>query len=269
MSYEMKNAKDPCFNVFSVPVDKYSIPERFTYPFEYTPHPLSILAAEELQNHLQTQTDWEHNFGLVEGQEGKVIGKMFGVLVVKNEYGELGYLSAFSGKLAGGNHHPGFVPPVFDALTEGSFLNEGMARLTSMGATIKEFQSQDKAENKEDIERLKAERRDFSIALQDKLFDNYSFLNKYGESKSVREIFKDTVHNQPPSGAGDCAAPKLLQYAFLKNMKPIAFAEFWWGLSPKSYFWEHGHYYPSCDLKCRPILKHMLEGIELEGTGKS
>lgn len=268
MSYEMKNAKDPCFNVFSVPVDKYSIPERFTYPFEYTPHPLSILAAEELQNHLQTQTDWEHNFGLVEGQEGKVIGKMFGVLVVKDQHGDLGYLSAFSGKLAGGNHHPGFVPPVFDALTRGSFLNQGMTQLTEMSNHIKSLEASS-SEEEEEIERLKAERRDFSIALQDQIFDNYSFLNKYGESKSVREIFEDTVHNQPPSGAGDCAAPKLLQYAFLKSMKPIAFAEFWWGLSPKSYFWEHGHYYPSCDLKCRPILKHMLKGIELEVRSKS
>ena len=260
----MHKSKDPCFTHFSKPVTDYSIPEQFTYPFDYTPHPLSMLAAKELQNHLQTQTDWEHNFGLEEGKEGKVIGKMFGVLVVEDERGELGYLSAFSGKLAGGNHHPGFVPPVFDALTEGSFLNRGMTKLTEMGKQIKDLEGEHRSTNRKKIERLKAERRDFSIALQCQIFDNYSFLNKYGESKSVWEIFKDTVHNQPPSGAGDCAAPKLLQYAFLKNMKPITFAEFWWGLSPKSYFWEHGHYYPSCDLKCRPILKHMLEGIDVE-----
>ncbi len=260
----MTNLKDPCFTRFSKSIEAHSLPERFTYPFEYEPHPLSVLAAEELQNHLETQTDWEHNFGLEEGKEGKVIGKMFGVMVVKNEEGEIGYLSAFSGKLTGGNHHNGFVPPVFDALTEGSFLNKGMEQLTKMGAAIKDLQSKDKAENHQKIELLKTERRDYSISLQDQIFDNFSFLNIYGESKSVREIFKNTKHRNPPSGAGDCAAPKLLQYAFSKKMKPLAFAEFWWGLSPKSYFWEHKHFYPACELKCRPILKHMLEGVEVE-----
>ncbi|AEV31985.1 hypothetical protein Oweho_0975 [Owenweeksia hongkongensis DSM 17368] len=260
----MTNLEDPCFTRFSKSIEGYSLPERFTYPFEYTPHPLSMLAATELQKHLETQRQWDHNFGLEQGKEGTVIGKMFGVLVVKNESGELGYLSAFSGKLAGGNHHKGFVPPVFDALTEGSFLNEGMLRLNHMSTVIKELQSEKSKNNQQRINELKTERRDFSVSLQEQLFDAYSFLNQKGQEKSLRAIFKETKHKNPPSGAGDCAAPKLLQYAFQHKLKPLAFAEFWWGLSPKSYFWEHKHFYPACELKCRPILKHMLEGMLVE-----
>lgn len=260
----MSNLEDPCFIRFSKSIEEYSLPERFTYPFEYDPHPLSLVAAEELQNHLETQTVWEHNFGLTEGKVGTVIGKMFGVMVVENKEGEIGYLSAFSGKLAGGNHHAGFVPPVFDALTEGSFLNEGMLRLNQMSAVIKELQSEKLKNNQQRINELKTERREFSLSLQEQLFDAYSFLNQKGQEKSLRAIFKETIHKNPPSGAGDCAAPKLLQYAFANNMKPRAFAEFWWGLSPKSYFWEHKHFYPACELKCRPILKHMLEGMQVE-----
>ena len=109
------------FTPFQLPTDGISLPKKFTFPFYYEPHPLSILAAKELQNHLNNQTEWEHNFGIAPDKEGLIIGKMFGVLVVQNQAGELGYLSAFSGKLANGNHHEKFVPPVFDMLTDGSF----------------------------------------------------------------------------------------------------------------------------------------------------
>src|SRR5690606_21753915 len=66
---------------------------------------------------------------------------------------------------------------------------------------------------------------------------------------------------KPPAAAGECATPKLLQYAFLNDLKPIAMAEFWWGASPKSEVRKHKQFYPACTGKCEPILKHMLEGI--------
>src|SRR5690606_8077660 len=77
-------------------------------------------------------------------------------------------------------------------------------------------------------------------------------------------IFTETVFEKPPAGAGECATPKLLQYAFLHDFKPIAFGEFWWGASPKSEVRKHGQFYAACSGKCRPILKHMLEGIEID-----
>lgn len=79
-----------------------------------------------------------------------------------------------------------------------------------------------------------------------------------------KETCGNINNTKPPSGAGDCAAPKLLQYAFQQKMQPLAIAEFWWGLSPKSDFWKHGNFYPVCKQKCEPILSHMLKNIVLD-----
>ena len=124
-----------CFTEFKKSIAEYSLPERFTFPFYYEPHPLALLAAEELQHHLQTQTDWTYDFWNSE-KENLIVGKMFGVLVVQNKNGQIGYLSAFSGKLGDSNLLPKFVPPVFDRLTENSFFFEGMAEIEAMTAQL-------------------------------------------------------------------------------------------------------------------------------------
>ncbi|WP_341224983.1 pseudouridylate synthase [uncultured Arcticibacterium sp.] len=253
--------KEKHFNLLNTPHNISELPERFTYPFDYDVHPVCQLAVEELQNYLATQKDWIHNFGLDPEMKGPIIGKMFGVMVVKNINGELGYLAAFSGKLAGGNIHTRFVPPVFDALEEGSFLNIGMAELTQMGEKIKSLKG---IAREEEIDKLKEIRKSHSQSLQNTLFDHYNFLNTHGVQKNIREIFSHNLNSNPPAGAGECATPKLLQYAFQNQMKPIAMAEFWWGQSPKSDQWKHGEFYPACDEKCRPILGHMLDGILIE-----
>ncbi|MDQ3192243.1 MAG: pseudouridylate synthase [Bacteroidota bacterium] len=252
------------FIPFERPIKAQELPARFTYPFEYEPHPLCLLASKELQNYIINQKEWKHNFGLIKGSTGAIIGKMFGVLVVKTKQDEIGYLAAFSGKLAGSYNHSRFVPPIFDSLTKDSFLNVGMNELSRINQEISMLEESNNADNKEKISFLQQLRKNNSIALQDKLFDHYHFLNQDGEEKNLREIFKTTLNTKPPSGAGDCAAPKLLQYAFQNQMIPIAIAEFWWGLSPKSEFWKHGHFYPACREKCEPILSHMLKGIELD-----
>lgn len=221
-------------------------------------HPLCSLAAKELQLHLQHQQDWEHNFGLLADAEGMVIGKMFGVLVVRTKEGKLGYLAAFSGKLAGKNHHPGFVPPIFDGLAEGVFLNKGMEALSNMSDAIRVLELAGDHSHAEEIQRLKVLRRNHSNALQDRIFEQYHFLNKAGVSKGLIQIFEHTAAGKPSAGAGECAAPKLLQYAFSNQMEPLAMAEFWWGLSPKSAHWKHAQFYPPCREKCEPILAHML-----------
>ena len=111
------------------------------------------------------------------------------------------------------------------------------------------------------LEALKEKRRNQSAALQEKLFENYSFLNIDGKEKNLRDIFGGI---QAPAGSGECAAPKLLQYAFLHHLNPITMAEFWWGASPKSAIRKHKNFYPACRGKCHPILGHMLEGIETD-----
>lgn len=330
-------------------INGIALPERFTFPFYYEPHPLTVIAAAELQQYLDTQTDLEHNFGLREGQEGLVIGKMFGVLVVQDAEGNLGYLSAFSGKLADSNDHSRFVPPVFDMLEENSFFLKEQYILNSINDKVKEIEGDERyrslkwdfenfsdqsakeitalkqllKENKKNrkrfrerrknkvseeeynrfdaylirhsmydqhqlnllqrkwhqlieetrteleayestIEALKKERKEKSAALQQQLFEQYEFLNIDNKKKSLHAIFSDTVFGKPPAAAGECATPKLLQYAFLHGYKPLAMAEFWWGAPPKSEIRQHRQFYPACTGKCKPILKHMLEGIEVD-----
>ncbi|WP_420745047.1 pseudouridine synthase [Photobacterium damselae] len=337
-----------CFTRFQSSIDQYTLPERFTFPFYYTPHPLCELAAQELQLHLETQTQWQHNFGL-NGDLDTAIGKMFGVLLVKNADGEIGYLSAFSGKIADQNLLPHFVPPVFDMLTDDGFFQteqkvindvtaeirrlETNAELLALRDTFAQSQAQAadeieqcrlqiidsrkdrKAQRKaaeatndsqlieetairlakesakqkheqrflkstwdeklqvlanqvdvfdNEINELKEKRRHFSSTLQAKLFAQYRFLNQYGEEKDLIDIFAQTPNQTPPAGSGECAAPKLLHYAFKHGMTPIAMAEFWWGASPKSEIRKHKYFYEACKSKCEPILGHMLKGIELE-----
>ena len=116
------------------------------------------------------------------------------------------------------------------------------------------------------IQALKKNRKETSSQIQQWLFEKYNFLNANGEYKNVVDIFKNTIVEVPPSGAGDCAAPKLLQYAFEKRLKPIALAEFWWGKSPSSKIRKHGYFYPSCRGKCEPILGHMLKGLDVDNN---
>jgi tRNA pseudouridine32 synthase/23S rRNA pseudouridine746 synthase len=241
-----------------------SVPEKFPSPFQKRPQPVAIAAAEQVQEYLRAQTDWQHNFGLDPSQEGTVIGKMFGVLVVKTEQGQVGFLAAFSGKLANSNQHAYFVPPVFDSLTQGSFLNVGMQALSQINQELKSLQAlPSNIESQTKIDHLKEHRRSHSLALQEMLFDQYHFLNGSGQEKSLRQVFRKASGKNPPAGAGECAAPKLLNYAFQYGLQPLALAEFWWGLSPKSAYWQHGHFYPACQEKCAPILAHMLQGLEM------
>ena len=112
-----------------------------------------------------------------------------------------------------------------------------------------------------------------SAALQEDIFRKFSFLNGNGERKDMLDIFSEFYKEQslregrailPPGGAGECAAPKLLQYAFLHGMRPISMGEFWWGDSPRGEIRRHGEFYPSCKGKCAPILGHMLKGLPVE-----
>ena len=124
------------FHLFKSNISGINLPEKFTFPFYYEPHELSKIASQELQNYLENQSDYKHNFGLDANQKGLIIGKMFGVLVCQNTNGELGYLAAFSGKLADSNHHKFFVPTVFDMLDENGFYKIGENELNQITQEI-------------------------------------------------------------------------------------------------------------------------------------
>jgi tRNA pseudouridine32 synthase/23S rRNA pseudouridine746 synthase len=113
---------------------------------------------------------------------------------------------------------------------------------------------------------LKKERKSRSQKLQQWLFEQYQFLNADGQKKNAMELFQNRIPAIPPSGTGDCAAPKLLQYAYLNNLKPLAIAEFWYGEPLKSRIRKHGNFYPSCRAKCEPVLNHMLTGLDVESN---
>lgn len=119
-----------------------------------------------------------------------------------------------------------------------------------------------------DVERkteaLKYQRRKQSDELQRWLFSNFVLVNSHGESRNLLDIFAETVFKTPPSGAGECCEPKLLQYAFAHGLRPLCMAMFWYGESPKAEVRHHLHYYPACNGKCRPILTWML-GPEICG----
>ena len=317
---------------FADSISLLSLPEKFTYPFHYTPHPLCVAAAGEVGRYLSTKGEW---------QEELRKGKMFGVLIVRTGEGEVGYLAAFSGILAGKNRHTYFVPPVYDVQEPDGFFRIEEEQISGINRRIEELQADvrykdckqrladetilagqvlddirgrmkaakverdrlrstvtrvdseqliresqfQKAELKRqkqywkdhlaslqtevevfetEIERLKAERKTRSAALQQWLFKQFRMLNARGEERDLCNLFKDTVQKTPPAGAGECAAPKLLQYAYRNGWQPLAMAEFWWGDSPKNEIRRHGYYYPACKGKCGPILKHMLQGLHVE-----
>ena len=155
--------------------DNIPSPEKFTFPFCYEPHPLCVAAVEQIKD------DIRQRFTSLQTS-----GKMFGVLVVQTPYGR-GFLCAFSGILEGSYHHDGFVPPVLDIRQpEGHFAKEER-RISDINARIA---SLDKTKDAEEIEALKTERKQKSLALQTWLFLNYEMLNIKGEKKHLLEIFK-------------------------------------------------------------------------------
>lgn len=329
-------------------VSLQDLPEEFTYPFYYEPHPLCIEASEEIQEYLITQSDFEHNFGLDNSKAGLQIGKMFGVMIVEDSKRDIGYLAGFSGKLAEQNFIKGFVPPIYDTLDKTGFYKKGETELNEINrkidslestsvylnakecldqlksqyeAELKEFKTLQKNEKKkrdiqrvegkvqlkdsdfnylledlkkqsiyyhfrlrdlksewqqkiyeqtkvvdyleEEIKILKKLRKAKSAALQKEIHQQYQFLNYTGESEGLISIFNSTQLDQPPAGTGECVAPKLFQFAYENNLKPIAMAEFWWGASPKSEVRRHKQFYPSCRGKCEPILGHMMKGLKV------
>lgn len=227
-------------------------------PFDTNTPEICKLAAKQLKDFIiKHQPGWLHNFGLDETNQGVAKGKMFGVLVVKSKEGKLGYLCTFSGKMADEPHPSVFVPSLFDIATNDNFISKGMRELSAFGYAVKALEEEARINNLQEIEKLKEERKSKSILLQQQLFESYNFLNTRGELKNVCAVFETNSGKVPPSGAGECAAPKLLHYAFMHHLQPLAIAEFWWGKNSGDK--KHEQYYPPCTDKCKPILGYMLE----------
>ena len=335
---------------FKQDISNIKPPSRFTYPFCYSPDSLAKLASEQLQQMLTAQLA-----NYFDRQ-----GRMFGVLVVRDQKNQLGFLSAISGNNADLPLTPALkevlVPNIVEGFENSSHYVQQQQKINQLNLEIETLkhsqvfelanqvltseleasnfqisrlqqeiaskrqyrkqqrqtiaqarQRQELSEHdfkqhsirlagesvyyknklrqlksywqsrkqtaqqhfdklKKQLNQLTKARKQLSTKLQKQIFKQYQLLNKDKKSADILEIFNRFADHSPPSGSGDCAAPKLLQFAFLHNLEPISMAEFWWGKQPKSEIRKHGHFYPSCQTKCKPILQHMLNGIPLDNN---
>ncbi len=327
----------------------HDVPGSFPSPFDESgPSALARRAAELLQAELRVgHLAPGLPSAALHGPEG---GKMFGVLVVREPGGRIGFLRAFSGMLAGRWDVPGFVPPLFDRETRARLEPEGEAvvkallareeaartspELAALRAAHEAQQARHATERAAlrarheakrrqrharraeltasttlgDVEKRealhalnqesrgdKAEWRRMEAAheearrslapelarlerrlraherlrqyvcrvLMKRLHDTYAVPNARGERRPLRALF---TSGEPPSGAADCAGPKLLAHAFTRGLQPLALAEFWWGAPPPAGGRASGAFYAACRDKCAPLLPFMLDGLTVAST---
>lgn len=294
-------------------------------PLDYEPHPLCLVAADEVRAYLQEHQEWTAEIEC---------GKMFGVLVCEDQQGTLGFLAAYSGQIGGREDWSWFVPAVFDYLQPTGYFKQEEACISDINHRVKQLESsaerqsllhelaqqkqqatieievyktvmqqakvrrdaqriaegenaemiresqfqkaelrrlkkrwsEQQAETEallapleEELLQLKEARKHRSDALQRWLFDHFLMLNAQGQTRSLTDIFLSTPQGVPPSGSGECCAPKLLQYAFAHHLRPLSIAEFWQGRSPRMEIRHHNQFYTACRGKCKPILEWMLK----------
>ncbi|HZK19364.1 MAG TPA: RluA family pseudouridine synthase [Treponemataceae bacterium] len=184
-------------------------------------------------------------------------GHMFGVLVCRptrqsdlklSDLDENGYiiLKAFSGQFFGKWNVPGYVAPCFD-------VNEWKNEVLRSDSKIKEASGkQQKEYSKDSLKHIYSLYTFHCIHKKTKTFEDfYSLMNP---------ILSE--HSLPPTGTGDCCAPKLLNYAFKHGLQPLSLAEFYYGAENKSKTRKHLEFYSPCQKKCSLVLPEML-GIEI------
>ena len=296
------------------------LPVHFENPFlPGLPAPLMRRAAEALQARLR-RSEVPVDLGELQRAGG---GKMFGVLVVEGPDGRVGFLSAFSGMLAGRWQVEGFVPPAFDAAARDAFWPAAEAELDALGerhdalsstalreqlaelgrvqeaevealrerqagarrllrgpearavrareaearARLQAAHAEQRAPLEARLRALDTERRaleqlraERSRTLWRQFADTYLLRNARGETRRLGSLF---APEPPPGGAGDCAAPKLLAFAYRHGLRPLGLAEFWWGADAAAGTRQQGGYFPACEAKCGRVLPFMLQGLQV------
>lgn len=151
-----------------------------------------------------------------------------------------------------------------ELIKESQFMKAEFRRLKQRSTKQLNLIKQQLQPHQQQIQVYKEKRKQLSDELQCWLFSHFVMRNAKGEEKNLLDIFAPTSQQIPPAGAGECCAPKLLQYAYVHQLRPICMAEFWWGASPKTSIRHHGCCYPACRGKCLPILSFMLQGIQVD-----
>lgn len=235
------------------------LPSQMPSPFRPgRPHPLAVRASEGMRAWLESSEG-----PAAEHFQGRFGGKMMGVLVVRAPDGRVGYLRALAGMLDGSWELPGCAPPTFDLERFETLWNDAGAKIFALDRQIIALKSDPNTAEREAarIAELIEAQRAASHGVHAQLIDTYRIRNARGEGRGLADLFAPLP---PPGGAGDCAGPKLLSYAYDHGFTPLAMAEFWWGASPPAGGRQHGVYYPACRGRCSKILPFMLEGIEHE-----
>jgi tRNA pseudouridine32 synthase/23S rRNA pseudouridine746 synthase len=239
-------------------------PTRFPTPFDRAAmHPLARRAAMQVMETLQSH-DAAH-WRLDEAGNGK----MFGVLVVASSDGTIGYLRGFSGMVHGSWDIDGWVPATFDfhaydavrVPAEVEMLDFKAQRAVLLASVSDSAGTDDMHRVNAAVLTLDAARAARSRALTTQINDAYHFASARGEVRSLRSLF---APGEPPTGSGDCTAPKLLAHAYRLGLRPIGLAEFWWGAASATGDRREGVFYAACRGKCLPILTHMLDGMPVE-----
>lgn len=322
-----------CFHPLATSVP---LPGRMNNPFSYEPNLLCVATGNEIKRYVDAKEEWRDEIHK---------GKMFGVLIVRNQDDQPGYLCAYSGQILGKSDWKGFVPPIFDYLQPNGYFKKREAEITKINhelaeilenevylsaekayaqsvidsrtqldlfrnklQKLKQLRDQNRMSNgndlaykesldresqfqhaelrrlkiklREEVEKKRAdlqqwadrmenkknERKRRSDDLQRWLFSQFVLLNALGEKQTLREVFERATGRIPPSGSGECCAPKLLQYAYLHRLTPVSIAEFWLGGSPKAEIRHSEQYYPACRGRCLPILSFMLRGLKVDNS---
>lgn len=230
-------------------------------PYYYHPQLAARQVADDVLSTIAHHPQWDALF-----RQGKMLGILLvepplsesSILARVHYFNNIAYLVAYSGVVNGlVDADQYFVPPVYDLQNPDDFYLQKDRAISNINHEL--ASSDTLAPSK--VKRLKAERRQLSIALQREIFSHFNFINPSGTYRNVIDIFADAKRGLPPGGTGECAAPRLLQFAYEHNLKPLQVAEFWYASSPVGIQRIHGHFYPSCIEKCSPILRYMIPSL--------
>ena len=188
-------------------------------------------------------------------------GKMFGFLITDS--GET--LKAYSGQIQGRSDWPGYVPAIFDYLQPDGYFKTHEAEITALNHEVNKYRGINaKGDERRHLDEVRRERKERSQALQRWLFSQFLLTNHKGETDTLLHVFEQYARSEglqqtvPPSGTGECCAPKLLNYANNHGLRPVVLREFWYGDSPRGEVRHHGKYYEPCQARCQPIIWWLL-----------
>lgn len=176
------NIEDPCFHpmMMNVGIGESLVSRKLNNPFYHTPPELAIIAANKLKKSIPNYP-WKHEFGTAGQFNEFALGKMFGVLVVSNKQGDIGYLRAFSGKIDESNNWEGFVPPVFNVLETDGFFKVGERELNELTLKVEAAEANPIYQNK--LEERNTFEHQFNLELGELKYHN-------AEKKARRDLIR-------------------------------------------------------------------------------